>query len=533
MARWSHPARRLAPVLAVLLALPVTGAPPPAAAAAIQGPVVAWGYNGQHQTDVPAGLTDAIAIDGGGGSSIALRADGVPVAWGDDTTLTTIPAEATGLTAVSLGAGHILGLKAGGTVIAWGGNNFWGQRTVPPGLTDVVAVSAGNDFSLALRSNGTIVGWGDNAYGEASSGLTDAIAIDAGTDFSMALRANGTVVVWGYQALAYKQPPAGLDHVVAISAGYTHCLALRDDGTVVAWGDTSSGLNDVPPGITDAVGIAAGSYTSYLLRATGEVVAWGADQYRQVSDAPKAGVVRLGAGNGHGLAITTAVPDTTAPTVAAKSIVLRSGVALSGSALPVTLAWTGADEPGGSGIGHYEIQRRVNGGAWTDLSLVATGPTLATTVASTGTTEFRVVAVDKADNRSTPSAWSILRPALVQQRSSAITYRGTWRSASSSRYSGGSVRYATRSGASAKYTFTGRGIALVTTRALARGKVKIYIDGAATPAATIDLRASRTTYRALAWVKSWSVNGRHTIRIVCAGTAGRPRIDLDAFAVLK
>jgi hypothetical protein len=397
----------------------------------------------------------------------------------------------------------------------------------------VIEVSAGNDFSLALRSNGTIVGWGDNFYGESSSGLTDAIAIAAGTDFSMALRANGTVVVWGYQALAYKQPPAGLDHVVAISAGYTHCLALRDDGTVVAWGDGAGASNVEPSAITDAVGIAAGSYTSYLLRATGEVVAWGADQYRQVSDAPKAGVVKLGAGNGQGLAITTAVPDTTAPTAATKSIVLRTGAALAGTALPVSLSWSGSDEPGGSGIGHYEVQRRVNGGAWTDVSAAAAGPALATTVASTGTTEFRVTAVDKAGNRSTPSAWTLLRPALVQQRSSAIVYRGTWRTSSSSRYSGGSVRYATRSGASAKYTFTGRGIALVTTRALARGKVKIYLDGATTPTATVDLRSSTTSHRVLAWVKSWSVNGRHTVKIVCAGTAGRPRIDLDAFAILK
>jgi hypothetical protein len=521
-------------VLAVCLALAAPlDAPPVAAAAPVQGPVVAWGYNGQHQTGVPSGLSDAIAIDGGGGSSVALRANGVPVAWGDDTTLTTIPAEAANLTAVSLGAGHILGLKADGTVIAWGGNNFWGQRTVPPGLTGVVAVEAGNDFSLALKSNGTIVGWGDNFYGESTSALTDAIAISAGTDFSMALRANGTVVVWGYQALGYKQPPAGLDHVIAIAAGYTQCLALKDDGTVVAWGDSSSGLSNVPPGITDAIGIAAGAYTNYLLRATGEVVAWGSDQYRQVTDAPSTGAVVLAAGNGHGLAITVPTQDTTAPTVAAKSIVLRSGTALSGTALAVSLSWSGADETGGSGISHYEVQRRVNGGTWANVSTTATGPALATTVASTGTTEFRVTAVDKAGNRSTPSDWAILRPALVQQRSSAIVYRGTWRTASSSRFSGGSVRYATRSGASAKYTFTGRGIALVTTKSSSRGKVKIYIDGATTPTATVDLRSATTRYRVQVWVKSWAVNGRHTIRIVCAGTAGRPRIDLDAFAVLK
>lgn len=435
--------------------------------------------------------------------------------------------------AVSAGAGHIVALKADHTVVAWGGN-FWGQSTVPDGLTDVVAVEAGNDFSLALKANGTIVGWGSNTYGKAASALTDAVAIAAGTDFSMALRSNGTVVVWGYQALDYKQPPAGLDHVIAIAAGYTQCLALRDDGTGVAWGDSANGLDQMPTGITDAVGIAAGSYTDYVLRATGEVVAWGADQYRQVTDRPLSVVLRVGAGNGQGLAIVTPNPDTTPPTATVKDIVLRQGARLAGTAVPVTLSWTGADEAGGSGIGHYEIQRRLNGGAWADVTTAAAGPTFATTAPSGGTVEYRVIAFDKAGNRSDPpSAWPVLRPALVQQTSKAITYRGTWSRASSSKFSGGSARYAKASGASARYTFTGRGIALLTTRAPSRGKVRIYLDGATRPVATVDLWSTTTTYRVQAWARTWATSGRHTIKIVCAGTAGRPRVDLDAFSVLK
>ena len=516
----------------VVASVAVSGAiaSPDLARATAEGAVVAWGYDGQHQTEVPPGLTDAVDIDGGGGVSVALRANGTPVVWGGDAALNAIPASASGLTAVSAGAGHIVALKSDRTVVAWGGD-FWGQSTVPDGLSDVVAVEAGNDFSLALKANGTIVGWGNTSYGKSASALTDAIAISAGTDFSMALRANGTVVVWGYQALAYKQPPTGLDHVVAIAAGYTQCMALRDDGTVVAWGDSAGGLDQMPAGITDAVGIAAGSYTDYVLRATGEVVAWGSDEYHQVTDRPLSGVLRIGAGNGHGLAIVT--PDTTPPTATVKDVVLRQGARLAGTAVPVTLSWTGADEDGGSGIARYEIQRRLNGGAWADVTTAAAGPTFATTAPSGGTVEFQVTAVDKAGNRSAPAAWPVLRPALVQQTSKAITYRGTWSRASSSKFSGGSARYAKASGASARYTFTGRGIALVTTKAASRGKVRIYLDGATRPVATVDLRSATTTYRVQAWARTWSASGRHTIRIVCAGTAGRPRVDLDAFSILK
>jgi alpha-tubulin suppressor-like RCC1 family protein len=46
------------------------------------GKVVAWGYNGQGQTNVPSGLTDVKAISAGGYHSLALKDDGTVVAWG-------------------------------------------------------------------------------------------------------------------------------------------------------------------------------------------------------------------------------------------------------------------------------------------------------------------------------------------------------------------------------------------------------------------------------------------------------------------
>ena len=46
------------------------------------GTVVAWGDNGEGQADVPAGLTDVIAIAAGTSHSVALKSDGTVVAWG-------------------------------------------------------------------------------------------------------------------------------------------------------------------------------------------------------------------------------------------------------------------------------------------------------------------------------------------------------------------------------------------------------------------------------------------------------------------
>ena len=53
------------------------------------------------------------------------------------------------------------------------------------------------------------------------------------------------------------------------------------------------------------------------------------------------------------------------------------------------------------------------------------------------------------------------------------------------------------------------------------------------PGTTTDLRRSPTQYRSIAWQRTWSATGSHTIRVVVAGTSGRPRVDIDAFVVIR
>jgi len=58
----------------------------------------------------------------------------------------------------------------------------------------------------------------------------------------------------------------------------------------------------------------------------------------------------------------------------------------------------------------------------------------------------------------------------------------------------------------------------------------VYVDGAYRH--TIDLHAATYQARRLAFVQRWSANGSHTLRIVVVGTAGHPRVDVDAFVRL-
>ena len=64
--------------------------------------VVAWGFNWSGQIDVPAGLSGVVSVAAVGGASLALKADGTVVAWGDTSVLGTSFKSLTGVTALAV-----------------------------------------------------------------------------------------------------------------------------------------------------------------------------------------------------------------------------------------------------------------------------------------------------------------------------------------------------------------------------------------------------------------------------------------------
>ena len=225
--------------------------------------------------------------------------------------------------------------------------------------------------------------------------------------------------------------------------------------------------------------------------------------------------------------------DLDAPVVAGLTVTPRTGARVTASSIPVTVAWTGTD-PGGAGVASYAVERSTDGGVtWTPATGTFSGASLATTTPTAGSIRFRARATDKAGNTGTfnaASTTSPLRGLLIQQNAKSVKYGGTWTTARSSSFSGGSAKYAKTAGRSASYSFTGRSIALVSTNATTRGKVKIYVNGVFQK--TVDLRGS-TKYGAVVWQRSWSSTVTKTVKVVVVGTSGRPRVDVDAFVVLR
>ncbi len=228
------------------------------------------------------------------------------------------------------------------------------------------------------------------------------------------------------------------------------------------------------------------------------------------------------------------VIDRAAPSAAAPTLTLRSAVSLSSAStsagLPVALAWTATDA-GGAGIGSFDVARSDNGAAFATIAGATAATTLNATVTPGHTYVYRARAWDKAGNLSAYVAGPSLKPSLYQGGNSTIKYTGTWKTGTSTSYSNGTVKFSKSAGASASYTFTGRAIAFVTTKRSTAGKVKVYIDGVLTT--TIDTVSASTTFRFVAYAKTWTTSGTHTIKLVVSGTSGRPRVDLDALEVVR
>jgi probable HAF family extracellular repeat protein len=125
---------------------------------------------------------------------------------------------------------------------------------------------------------------------------------------------------------------------------------------------------------------------------------------------------------------------------------------------------------------------------------------------------------------------SILEPARVfDERSPAISYRGTWTSTPDRRAWGGRVTGARRAGASARIAFTGRRVWWVTVGP-GGGTANVFVDGVFQRQVTVP--PSRFGRRLAAFEAQFASVGRHTLKIVVA-PRNTGRVVLDAVATSR
>ncbi len=247
------------------------------------GQIIAWGYNGNGQCDVPDG-NDFVAVSAGAYHGLALKSNGRIVAWGGNEFGQCNVPDGNDFIAISAGSYHNLALKSDGSVVAWG-TNKGDVLDVPDG--DYIAISAGAYHNLALKTNGSVAAWGSNSAGELDvPDGNDFVAVAAGWSFSLALRSDGSIIAWGSNEAGQLNVPACPEHgrgdgnYIAVAAGGKQGVALRADRSVVSWGAIEATV--VRPPSQDFKAIAAGSNHCLALQNNGSVVGWGSGEDGQV-----------------------------------------------------------------------------------------------------------------------------------------------------------------------------------------------------------------------------------------------------------
>jgi hypothetical protein len=215
------------------------------------------------------------------------------------------------------------------------------------------------------------------------------------------------------------------------------------------------------------------------------------------------------------------------PAPGAPAVALRTGPAL--DAAPAFLSWSAASSD--RGPVRYELESLADG-AWRAVGLESPREaTVATTVQTDGTLQYRVRSVDATGATSEWVEGLTVSTHQIEDRSTEIAWRGNWHRLRGSSVSGGTVRYTGLAGSSVTFRFTGRAVALVGASGPGRGQAYVYENGEL--AATVDLYTPDHKPGVVFFARNWTEVGTRTIRLEVRGTSGRGRIDLDSILTLR
>ena len=156
------------------------------------GAITCWGNNNYSQCNVPTDLGEVVQVAAGSFTTIALKANGQVRCWGS---IWDVPADLTdAVQVVGGGQGFTIARRSNRQVRCWGSNDFHACDT-PADLTDVVQIAGGDVHTIALRANGRVLSWGashwngSGNFGQCNvpSDLIDAVQVAGGGHHTIAL----------------------------------------------------------------------------------------------------------------------------------------------------------------------------------------------------------------------------------------------------------------------------------------------------------------------------------------------------------
>jgi hypothetical protein len=317
---------------------------------------------------------------------------------------------------------------------------------------------------------------------------------------------------------------------------FTPGVGINADGSVFVTATKTDPTSTYPTTVMGAVLAGSGIYPYVDISASDEAYTgnrWG-DFVGVAADPAAAGAVWVqhelvetgGSWRTEVLHVASDGVAPTSPTVVSQVQVTPSTLGLT---VPVKTSWSGAFDAD-SGVAKYLVERSDDNGGY--FGVQTTGSSITQALLVGHRYRYRVTAIDAVGNVGSPTYGPTYIPTPYQSNTSATVYTTGWGSSTSTSYSGGSTRYSSTAGKYATFTATAaRSIAIVATKATTRGSFKVYVDGVYK--GTVSTYSTTTRYRQLVYQFAWSAPGTHKIKVVIVGTSGHPRVDLDAFVVLR
>jgi hypothetical protein len=374
--------------------------------------------------------------------------------------------------------------------------------TVTQGAKGVVAIAPGGgsltyDPDRTATGSDTFIYTSSDRFGKRATAAVHVTITDTNTD------------------------PLAVDDVASVPGGGTPTLIDVVANDTDPDGDALSitGATDGSAGGSVVV-VGGGDAVTYLPPSTAFL---GTDSFTYtVSDAH--------GGTAEATATVTVVDDTLKPVVSVPLATIVSPSTLGATSGKARISWSASDV--GTGLKSIQLQESYKGGPFKTVALASPrAASVVRTVLFGKAYRYRVRATDVVGNVSAYVVSPTFVASRSQESSAQIVYAGPWRLARSATYSGGKARYATRAGAGATFTFSGRSIAWVSSKSASRGSAQVLLDGVLVK--TVSLHRSSRLARQVVFSARWAAAGPHTIEVVVLGTAGHPRVDIDTFVVVR
>jgi subtilisin len=218
--------------------------------------------------------------------------------------------------------------------------------------------------------------------------------------------------------------------------------------------------------------------------------------------------------------------DATRPWVSAPAERLADTV-VTETAVPVELRWSAADTL--SGLRRFRVQRSTDGGQWReDGTLGATARMALRWLPDGHRFRFRIQAEDAVGNKS---PWAMAASFRLLRFEETSTHRSSgWSLVRASSASGGRRLTTTISGRTAVFSTVARQLALVSAVGAGRGEASVSVDDGSR---RISMHRTAYVTRRIVGTWRWATAASHRMVIKALGTVGHPRVDVDAFIVLR